>query len=1135
MSRGVSVFLISCLAIQTLTLEACSHRHASDGTQTPPTSSSPPPVTTPPPTTPPPVTPPPVTPPPVTAPTAAFTAPATAAANAPVAFDASASSSTDGSTLQYFWDFGNGHHGGGAQIARVFASAGAQSVTLTVVDGSGRTGSVTKAVTISAPPVATATASVQGAITGLDGAAIAGVTVAQVGGAATGTTDTAGHVTLTLGLGVPLTLKLSASGFSDQFVSVQLPTTAASDAYFEATMRPRDAAQTLADATAGGTLSGRDGAVLTLPPNALVDGTGAAVTGAVQISITPVDVTQPKAAGFPGSFDGVTMNGTATPIVSYGTVEYVLSVGGAPLQLASGKTATIEIPVYAQLNADGTPVAAGGTTPLWSLDEITGIWVQEGTGTIVASSSSPTGLAMRATVTHFSWWNADDGFDPTGPKPRCADATNIGIPGGTDHLANATICNMLAQFAGNSGGAGVSAPGRLKIQSATLSPRIVGYARRVMLPIAGGVIVPVPANVNIALSSTALNGTWAGRTIYNGAVGVQADVVIPLSPIAGTGTGPEAVTLPLDTTRSLQTAQTALFSFTATNLAFLQVTIAQANGSTLVGQVRLLKGTTEIGKALFSGLSGTFTAPVSADGVYTLEVTATSGTPGAYQLQAMAIGSIQTSALQLPFDVSGTLPTFTNYRGTFTMTAPGAAVFGYQRAGSGADAAFTLIAPNGTAALTFDPKGATTQAGPVDLPVAGTYTVQLATPGGSSGHYRITGESTPWSAVAPPLTTDSIYSVVDLVADRNGKPVLGSAKTVTVSGVSSANSLMLRRWTGSAWETVGADLTIPLPCSGVSGFAFDANNAPVVAYASNTAGGGSIVTALRYTGGAWQSLGANGGVLPNQSSSDGACTAAPPVVSFGADGAPLIAYVVDGVIYVQRFDGTTWGAVTTTATDNFPIPGGSMDMRADASGQVWLVTAAPFQSTQSTTVRRLTTTTTPATWTTIGPNGGVLANPAGLNAPQLRFDGANQPVIMFRAGTLVGNSLGSGVAVYRYDGSQWSSSGGYNADSHSSLGSYTTISLAPFGGETYVSWTNSNNVTFTNTSIVQKYTGAGYTPVGTGLGEIPQYSPHGLVVETGQEPRLLAIGDTLYLALATTVPNGIPGQPVNIRLLQKVN
>jgi len=57
-----------------------------------------------------------------TGPTAAFTAPGTANALAPVALDASASTSADGSALQYVWDFGNGARGGGVKIAHVFAA-----------------------------------------------------------------------------------------------------------------------------------------------------------------------------------------------------------------------------------------------------------------------------------------------------------------------------------------------------------------------------------------------------------------------------------------------------------------------------------------------------------------------------------------------------------------------------------------------------------------------------------------------------------------------------------------------------------------------------------------------------------------------------------------------------------------------------------------------------------------------------------------------------------------------------------------------------------------------------------------------------------------------------------------------------
>lgn len=37
--------------------------------------------------------------------------------------------------------------------------------------------------------------------------------------------------------------------------------------------------------------------------------------------MTPANVTEPGAGGFPGSFDGITPTGATTPIVSFGTTK----------------------------------------------------------------------------------------------------------------------------------------------------------------------------------------------------------------------------------------------------------------------------------------------------------------------------------------------------------------------------------------------------------------------------------------------------------------------------------------------------------------------------------------------------------------------------------------------------------------------------------------------------------------------------------------------------------------------------------------------------------------------------------------------------------------------------------------------
>ena len=280
--------LISCLSMFAASLTACG---GSD-------SSAPAAVTAP-------VLTPPGAPPAspaVSMPTAVFSSSDTAASNVPIAFDASASTSSDGSLLVYSWDFGDGQRGGGQTIAHVFAAGGVRDVTLTVVDGAGRKATGSKPISVATAAAPGAMINAQIAVKTVDGVAIDGVTVEPIGSNGTALTDALGKASLTLGMNVQLSLKLTKDGYADQIVTLQLPTTSGADAYVEVTMRTRDAPQTLADAGVGGTVAGRDGATLILPPNSLVNDAGATATGPVQISVTPVDVTLPAAGGFPGQF-----------------------------------------------------------------------------------------------------------------------------------------------------------------------------------------------------------------------------------------------------------------------------------------------------------------------------------------------------------------------------------------------------------------------------------------------------------------------------------------------------------------------------------------------------------------------------------------------------------------------------------------------------------------------------------------------------------------------------------------------------------------------------------------------------------------------------------------------------------------
>jgi PKD repeat protein len=84
-------------------------------------------------------------------PRADFTfSPTTPAVGTPVNFNAAGSSAVAGRTITgYFWTFGDGSSSSAASPAHPYAAPGSYNVTLTITDSQGKTGTVTKTVTVS--------------------------------------------------------------------------------------------------------------------------------------------------------------------------------------------------------------------------------------------------------------------------------------------------------------------------------------------------------------------------------------------------------------------------------------------------------------------------------------------------------------------------------------------------------------------------------------------------------------------------------------------------------------------------------------------------------------------------------------------------------------------------------------------------------------------------------------------------------------------------------------------------------------------------------------------------------------------------------------------------------------------------
>jgi PKD repeat protein len=597
--------------------------------------------------------PPPPPPPPVNqAPTAAFVAPAGVVAGEPAVFDGRSSSDPEGSALRMSWDFGDGGAGGGERIAHVYPAAGTYTAKLWVVDAQGARGELSRSVTVVAGPAATRSVAVAGQVLDLQGQPLSGVEVTVLGRSGVGaraTTDAAGQASITVGVGVDAVLRLSKAGYTEQIKRLGLPSGSGADASFDAVLMPRAAAQVLADAATGGSLSGSDGSRLELPAGSLVDAaSGAAISGPVQVQMTPVDVNGAALAAFPGRFEGFNPDGSRTPIVSYGTVEFVLTQDGKPLQLKPGARASIDVPVYASQDFGGTALAAGAAMPLWSLDERSGRWVLEGSGTLVAASGSPTGLAMRAEVSHFSWWNADKGYTPFRPKPRCIND----VPGQYDSIfEQATICKMLAemdkpipaqgarqtpQSATRAKPASVgTAQAAPPVQAAASAPRFPFPAVRIEgdLPMAGGQVLDIPPDYDVLLTGSALNGTWRGQLRVRGTQGESAEVQVPLRPVA-VGGRDEAISLPFDAVRAAAVLRLDSYRFTVAAGQGVEIAVAP-EASTLSGRLLLRDASGQLLDAVpFGPFTGRSRMQLAAAGEYRIEIQPGAGAPGAYRLQA---------------------------------------------------------------------------------------------------------------------------------------------------------------------------------------------------------------------------------------------------------------------------------------------------------------------------------------------------------------------------------------------------------------------------------------------------------------------------------------------------------------------
>src|SRR5262249_50293599 len=149
--------------------------------------------------------------------------------------------------------------------------------------------------------------------------------------------------------------------------------------------------------------------------------------------------------------------------------------------------------------------------------------------------------------------------------------------------------------------------------------------------------------------------------------------------------------------------------------------------------------------------------------------------------------------------------------------------------------------------------------------------------------------------------------------------------------------------------------------------AFDASNRPYVLYADtvDTPSGAGRYNLRRLAAGAWETVGPQGGALPNQAPGQTGCYYHPSIRLL-PDGTPMVAYTSDTAIWVQQLKANAWVGPVSASGDSFPATAPQYDLQLDSTSRPVLVWASRDGADRAHAMRL---TATPS-WDPVGPNGG---------------------------------------------------------------------------------------------------------------------------------------------------------------------
>lgn len=156
-------------------------------------------------------------------------------------------------------------------------------------------------------------------------------------------------------------------------------------------------------------------------PTSYTDANGNAYTGNVTAKAAYLDPENPDFAdAMPGNLTAIRTDQSEAELISYGMITVELT-GDNGEKLQPGAPATLTFPVD-PANMKVAP-NNGDTMPLWSFNEETGLWEEEGVATYDASKQAYVGQ-----VNHFSWHNLDYPESRAYLNVKVVDANGAALP-----------------------------------------------------------------------------------------------------------------------------------------------------------------------------------------------------------------------------------------------------------------------------------------------------------------------------------------------------------------------------------------------------------------------------------------------------------------------------------------------------------------------------------------------------------------------------------------------------------------------------------------------------------------------------------------------------------------------------------